>query len=94
MNYRLSNRTRALIVLTVLVLGWGIWLFLDYVPFYLPSYCIWGGIFISILGCVGVVVPMNRIGLTRKHCAAVLFFGLLLVVTAFLWPPSISTSSR
>jgi hypothetical protein len=89
MNRGLGVSYSVLLVFIIIFLAWFTWLLLDYIPFYLPSYCIWGGIFIVMLGTFGILFPIQRIGLkTRKRAVLVVLAGLILVSVAFFWPPS------
>ncbi len=95
MNFKLRVRTWIAIVSTMLVLSWAMWIFLNYVPFYLPSYMVWGGILVIGGGCVGMIFPVKKFGfVTRKHSAIAALSGLLLVVITILWPPSVAPSRR
>ena len=95
MNFKLRVRTWIVIIFVLLVLPWVIWIFLNYIPFYLPSYIVWGGILIIGGGCIGVIYPVKRIWLkTRKHSALIALSGLVLVVITLLWPSSVTVSIR
>lgn len=93
MVYKLVVPYNILLVLVIVFLAWFTWLLLGYIPFYLPSYCIWGGIFIVMLGTFGILFPIRKIGLkTRKRSALVVLAGFVLVSAALFWPPSTTIS--
>lgn len=94
MNCNLRFRTWVLAVFAMLISAWIIRMFLHYIPFYLPSYIVWGGIIVIGVGFAGMIFPIKRLGLkTRKRSAAIALAGLLSAVTALVWPPSLNTSA-
>ncbi len=84
-----------LLAISVIILTWGMWIFLYYVPFYFLSYCVWGGIIIAGSGFIGILFPIQKIGLkTRKRSAGVMLTGMLVAILTLFWPPTITTSNR
>lgn len=92
MTFKFNARWAVLTIVTLAISGWICMVFLDYVPFYLPSYCIWAGLFMLMPVGMGIIVPVKKIGLTRKRCLKMVPFLIMLIVTTYFWPPSIHTT--
>jgi hypothetical protein len=70
-------------------------LFLHYVPFDLPSFAAWGGIFVALFGALCVLWPPRLLGIRRRRTGAILVAaGVLVTTTAILWPASVDEAAR
>lgn len=84
----------------ILFLGIGIFIalavgFLNYIPFYAPSYFIWGGIIFVFIGLFGIILPIRIIGLkTRKRSTLVTCIATMVVFITIMWPPALSKSDK
>lgn len=84
----------AIIIGLILLIG-VVKAFLTYIPFYAPSYFIWGGIFIGIVCVIDIIFSIRFFGVeTRKFAIILLLLVGLLAIVSLLWPTSISVSDK
>ncbi len=64
--------------------------FLHYVPFLPGSFAAWGGIVLALVGAASLARPLRFVGVrSRRSGLLVLGVGVLVAVTAVLWPASV-----
>lgn len=82
----------AVLATVVIAGGWGLW---RSVPFDLPSYSAWAGVFLALLALVSLVKPQRWLGIaTRTRAAILLVVGVALSATGALWPCPLHRSVR
>ncbi len=72
----------------------GIYRFLHYVPFEMPSYIAWIGIGVSLFSLICLVKPLRILGLnTRRRAGFALIVGVAAVIGGILWPSSVEKTT-
>ncbi len=90
------NRTRVMFgyVVIAAVVGLGGWVLWRSVPFDVPSYSAWAGIFLALLALISLLRPQPWLGLSSRTRAAVaVLLGVTVTVAAVLWPSGIHRST-